>query len=249
MATLEKGQSQLDWLWVNYSEIDPADIALQSEIEEQINTVLQSAVNTIKWNQPSSTQGQILGYNKDGDLITTATVDIPDYFASVELIDSTSEDEGYNLDAPLLSFTLSDGSKIVVDMSQFVYTVKNSSTIAMDLTDNVIYSEIKFGTQDNTIVLQKTSDGIVAELNIAGDTEIDFDTENGLKGTIPLQNTDYTVKFSALTMAQYLEITPVNGTIYFIYDQPCIYLDGVQYTIASDEVNEIVQSYLTWYDV
>lgn len=249
MATLEKGQSQLDWLWVNYSEIDPTDIALQSEIEEQIDVALQNAVNTIEWNQPSNTQGQILGYNKDGELITTATIDLPVYIFSTELRDSTSEDSDYDLNTPLLSFTLSDGSKITVDMSQFVYTVKSSSTIAMDLTDNVIYSELKFGTQDNAVVLQKTSNGVVAELNIAEDTEIDFDTENGLKGTIPLQNTDYTVKFSALTMAQYLEITPVDGTIYFIYDQPCIYLNGVQYTIASDEVNEIVQSYLTWYDV
>lgn len=249
MATLEKGQSQLDWLWVNYSEIDPTDIALQSEIEEQIDVALQSAVNTIEWNQPSNTQGQILGYNKDGELITTATIDLPAYISSIELRDSTLEDSDYDLDTLLLSFTLSNGDKITVDMSQFVYTVKSSSTIAMDLTDNVIYSELKFGTQDNTVVLQKTSNGVVAELNIAEDTEIDFDTENGLKGTIPLQNTNYTVKFSALTMAQYLEIAPVGGTIYFIYDQPCIYLDGVQYTIASDEVNEIVQSYLTWYDV
>lgn len=204
-AVLEKGQSQLDWLWTNYSEIDVGDIALQSQVNELIDEIKEEAVKAISCNILSDSYLQILSYNINGELVSTSTV----------------------------------------DMYPFIYTSKDSSTISTNITDNVIYSQIIFGTQDNTVILQDVSDGIAAKLNIADDTEINFDVTNGLKGTIPLQNTEQTVKFSFLTMEEYSDSDTEDGTIYFVSDEHCIYLNGQLYTTNEDIVRDFVDDYIS----
>lgn len=204
-AVLKKGQSQLDWLWTNYSEIDVSDIALQSYVNELIENIENSIISSISYSVLPNYQLQILGYNTSGELISTS----------------------------------------IIDMSSFMYTATDSSTISTSITDNVICSELILGTQDNTVVLQKVSDGVAARLNIAEDTEIDFSTTDGLKGTIPLKNTDQTVKFAILTMEEYSNCDIEEGTIYFISDSHYIYLNGQLYTTDEDTVRDFVDNYIS----
>lgn len=231
MATLKKGQSQLDWLWEHYSDLDTDDIISESEVEKLIAEATEGYITTLKWNNSSSDEGILAGYDDDGNLVTSVTIPISPYITQTEVTGDT------------VVFTLSNGNELTVDLSQYAVSVNSTNTVTMDMTDNVITSDVRLGVQSDAIILKKTNNGLAAELNLASQSSIVFNTEGGLSGYFSFQNGD-TVEFYKCTMAQYLKLTPVNGTIYFIYDQPCIYLDGIQYAIASDEVKDIIQAYL-----
>lgn len=231
MATLEDKQSQLDWLWEHYSDLDTDDLVSASEVEKLIAKATEGYITTLKWTNSSLDQGILAGHDDEGNLVSSVTIPVNPYITQTEVTEDS------------IVFTLSNGKELTVDMSQYVISTDNTNTVTMDITDNVITSDVRLGIQNDAITLKKTSNGLVAVLNLASQSNIVFDTEGGLSGYMSFQDGD-AVDFYKCTMAQYLRLTPVDGTIYFIYDQPYIYLNGVQYTITSDEVRDIIQAYL-----
>lgn len=231
MATLEDKQSQLDWLWQHYSDLDVDDLVSASEVEKLIAEATEGYITTLKWTNSSSDEGILAGYDDEGNLVASVTIPVNPYITQTEVTEDS------------IVFTLSNGNELTMDLSQYVVSVDNTNTVTMDITDNVITSNVRLGVQSDAITLKKTSNGLAAVLNLASQSSIVFDTEGGLSGYFSFQDGD-AVEFYKCTMAQYLRLTPVDGTIYFIYDQPCIYLDGVQYAIASDEIKDIIQAYL-----
>lgn len=216
------GQSQLDYLWTNFG-----NISIKNEVSpDSSNEVLlteSAIVDYIKKNKEDVNisidskieEGKVVLFIKDkqGTIISKTSFD-QDYVSII------TEDNGIYLQT--------QNNKIPILKGQ------SSNSIKTTIKNNKIVNELKI---DNPITKKsvdiiETDTGIKAELVIDNNSNIIINkTDNGINCHFKwLDETKEDVNFQTLSFSNYSQILePDNGTVYFIYDIPCIYFRKIKY--------------------
>lgn len=230
MSKRQPGQSQLDYLWVNYG-----DFSVSNTISEDENVILtQKAITSILKElggvQSVKIIGDILEVKSSTGIVNTyplpSGISIQNF--TRRQIEQSDRNKGCEL--PLgtwvYSIMLSNGNEYLAPTN--VYIGKESSSILVNLLENTIYAELKISNRPSIISINTNNDGISADLNISSDGGILFNkTDDGLQGNVILQNSDKFVKFSLLTETEYSELRDTSliddTTMYFIKGQQYFY--------------------------
>lgn len=237
MPIREQGQSQLDYLWVNYGKpLELNKILTIEQIQELVNGVSDSSVTNIQ-----VINNQLVGYNQKGDKIFSINIqDInktPISF-SKRYITQEDIDTGctYKKGTSVYSLLFSDGSELIVKIDEYQGEITNSINITV--SNNTISGKLRIDNGTSVIPLKETNNGVVADLKISSDTEsIEFTKElDGLKAKIILDNEGKSLKFKYLTLDNYLAIEdPDPTTVYFIQGKKYFYFG--RYAIGNGETN------------
>lgn len=244
---LAPGVSQLDYLWTTFGEYqvsdgvqsppNPNNLVTEEVLCNYIQDYTGGAIVKLGIIE-NNDKIELVGYSSSGSIITIVELDKEDYLVDVQLIMSTQVEIDNNictsLDEPLLKFIMRGGKSYYVNLSQFKYTGVETQSIKTTVTNNRIAAHLKIDNSIETPVVdvKLTDDGLKIDLTLK-DSE---DSQLRLVRTTKGLDTKYTwddgnnILFQCLTYNQYHNLTdPVQGKVYFITDEMCIYLNGVRY--------------------
>lgn len=206
------GQSQLDYLWVNFGErfitesldeLDNKAIPSNKIVKEAITSLQNRSLGSIQMSD-----GKLVIKSVDGELISEiaipSAISVSDFGSRA--ITQDDIDNGCTLSKGTLVhyLTLSTGVEYLAP----VLKVTETASIKNRLVDGILYSDVKLDSNPESIQLA---------------------ISNGLKADIPLNGTPYRVLFKALTQREYDNITPDAGTLYFIKNSSKLYLGSQPY--------------------
>lgn len=232
--------SWLNCLWANYggksvqSQVseNPSDDVILTE--KALFTYLKddsnSSIVSLQFEPDPTNKAyyRLSGQTRDGSIKTVVKIPIEVHIISFSK--GTTENGNKSL-----VIALSDGSIYNVDLEEFFLKEGETDTITTRISNTgAIQSSIKVDKLKNgnsVIKLKSTQEGIYATLPFSENSYIKFDKDDeGILASIPLENTEETIKFSTLTLDEYLNLeTPNSGTIYFITDKPYLYLNNIRY--------------------
>lgn len=222
------GQSQLDYLWVNYGDFsvssttseDPDVILTQGAIKsllkefKGISSVKVITQDGAKILEVKTSDGEIFTYPLPSDIsiqsFTKRQVTQADRNKGCEL----------PIDSWVYAILLSNGNEYLAPIDKYIG--KESKAIIVDILENTIYAELKISNRPSIISLGIYDDGLSSDLNISSEIgSVSFQKKSdGLQGNIVLQNSDKFIKFSLLTQEEYSTLVNENlvdnTTMYFI---------------------------------
>lgn len=222
------GQSQLDYLWVNYAEFsvskEPTENPDQILTQGAINSILQEfhGVSSVKVIEEGD--NKILEVkNSDGKVFTyplPASITITSF--TKRQITQADRNKGcaLPLNTWVYAILLSNGNEYIAPIDKYIGN--SSEAIIVDVLENAIYAELKISNRNSIVSLGIFDDGLSADLNISKDTEgISFEKKyDGLSANVVLQNSDKFIKFSLLTSKEYFNLVKEDQvdetTMYFI---------------------------------
>ena len=171
------GQSQLDYLWVNYAEFsvskEPTENPDQILTQGAINSILQEfhGVSSVKVIEEED--NKILEVkNSDGKVFTyplPASITITSF--TKRQITQADRNKGcaLSLNTWVYAIMLSDGNEYIAPIDKYIGN--SSEAIIVDVLENVIYAELKISNRNSIVSLGIFDDGLSADLNISKDTE------------------------------------------------------------------------------
>lgn len=244
---LPSGVSQLDYLWTTFGDYqvsegvqtppDPNSLVSEEVLTNYVKDITEGAIVKLGIIENDDAL-ELVGYSSSGSIITIVELEKEDYLTGVQLIMSTQVEIDNNictsLDEPLLKFTMKQGKTYYVNLNQFKYTGEETQSIKTTVTSNKIAAHLKIDNSIETPVVdvKVTDNGLKIDLTLkeSGDNQLRLvRTTEGL-------DTKYTwddgnnILFQCLTYNQYHNLSnPVQGKVYFITDEMCIYLNGVRY--------------------
>lgn len=221
------GQSQLDYLWVNYAEFSvsktPTENPDQILTQGAINSILQEfhGVSSVKVIEQED--NKILEViNSDGKVLTypfPANIIITNF--TKRQITQSDKDRGCTLpiDTWVYAIQLSNGNEYIAPIDKYIGN--SSEAIIVSILENTIYAELKISNRNSIVSLGIFDDGLSADLNISQQGNISFEkNHDGLSANVVLQNSDKFIKFSLLTSEEYLNLVKEDQidetTMYFI---------------------------------
>lgn len=222
------GQSQLDYLWVNYAEFsvskEPTENPDQILTQGAINSILQEfhGVSSVKVIEEGD--NKILEVkNSDGKVFTyplPTSITITSF--TKRQITQADRNKGcaLSLNTWVYAILLSNGNEYIAPIDKYIGN--SSEAIIVDVLENAIYAELKISNRNSIVSLGIFDDGLSADLNISKDTEgISFEKKHdGLSANVVLQNSDKFIKFSLLTSEEYFNLVKEDQvdetTMYFI---------------------------------
>lgn len=222
------GQSQLDYLWVNYAEFsvskEPTENPNQILTQGAINSILQEfhGVSSVKVIEEGD--NKILEVkNSNGKVFTyplPASITITSF--TKRQITQADRNKGceLSLNTWVYAILLSNGNEYIAPIDKYIGN--SSEAIIVDVLENAIYAELKISNRNSIVSLGIFDDGLSADLNISKDTEgISFEKKyDGLSANVVLQNSDKFIKFSLLTSKEYFNLVKEDQvdetTMYFI---------------------------------
>ena len=222
------GQSQLDYLWVNYAEFsvskEPTENPDQILTQGAINSILQEfhGVSSVKVIEEGD--NKILEVKNSDGKVFTYPLPTSITITSFTKRQITQADRNKGCALPLNTWVyailLSDGNEYIAPIDKYIGN--SSEAIIVDVLENVIYAELKISNRNSIVSLGIFDDGLSADLNISKDTEgISFEKKyDGLSANVVLQNSDKFIKFSLLTSEEYFNLVKEDQvdetTMYFI---------------------------------
>ena len=137
------GMSQLDYLWTYFGQyqvsqgvegnLDPTKIVTETVLKEYLDKYTQGYIEDMKLVPKGQDKLELLGIANNGETISIVEFDKENSLINVQLIMSTQVEIDNNicseLDTPLLVFTMKDGKKYYVSLTQFVYYGGETSSI------------------------------------------------------------------------------------------------------------------------
>lgn len=243
-----QGQSQLDYLWVNYGEF-----SVSTEPSNDADVILtQGAINSIlkNFNGVSSVEVVEQKGNKVLKIVTSdgkiSTYPFPSNITIQKFTKRqiTQADRNKGCELPLdtwvYAILLSDGNEYLAPIDK--YTGQNSESIIIDVIENVIYAELKISNRPSIISLGVYGDGLFADLNLSskmGGVMLKKN-DDGLSGEVVLQNSDKIIRFSLLTSEEYSDLIETDSvddtTMYFIKGSKYFYFGRYKMGGASGSV-------------
>lgn len=246
--------SQLDYLWTYFggygvsnepSDTPQEDILLtESAITKLISTSAGGGIVKLLYrNHPTNPDLiQLVGANIDGTEVTV--VDMPKEIHVIDFGGSvvTSEDVDNGCEFPIgtnvIRLVLSNGERFYFNLDKYIagsgIKGTDTDTISTKIVNGIISSDVKIKPDTTSpVVLKSDSSGLYADLKIKEENEgVILNSEDGLSAAIPLENTQYFVRFQQLTLAEYMGIQSKDpGMVYFISDKPYIYLGEKRYGV------------------
>lgn len=236
--------SQLDYLWTHFGNCEiatePGDNAdaliTQKTLQEYLKNYIADLALIPKGG--SVDKLQLVAYAADKSIINSIEIDKEDHLVQIDSMLSTQVEIDNNicneLDVPLLVFTMKNGKKLYLNVSQFNCTGVETSSIKTQVVNNRIAAHLKIDKSLEVPVVDVdiTDDGLRVDLSINPDKDKQLrlvKTKNGLDTTYTWENGD-NILFDIVSFAQYTLLkNPIKGKIYFIPDENCIYLNGIKY--------------------
>ena len=222
------GQSQLDYLWVNYAEFsvskEPTENPDQILTQGAINSILQEfhGVSSVKVIEEED--NKILEVKNSNGKVFTYPLPTSITITSFTKRQITQADRNKGCALPLNTWVyailLSNGNEYIAPIDKYIGN--SSEAIIVDVLENAIYAELKISNRNSIVSLGILDDGLSADLNISKDTEgISFEKKyDGLSANVVLQNSDKFIKFSLLTSEEYFNLVKEDQvdetTMYFI---------------------------------
>ena len=177
------GQSQLDYLWVNYGEF-----SVSTEPSDDTDAILtQGAINSIIQNFSGVSSVEVVEQEGNKVLkVVTSDGKISTYpFPSSITIQSftkrqiTQADRNKGCELPLgtwvYAILLSDGNEYLAPIDKYIG--KSSESIIIDVIENTVYAELKISNRPSIVSLGVYGDGIPADLveaDLVDDTTMYF---------------------------------------------------------------------------
>lgn len=248
-----KHMTQLDWLWFNYKyfnvQNEPSEIPSDRIIltEQAITNLVRRATGggitklILEENPDAPEQMRLVGYAVNGEALTMVTMPKEEHIISFANRQVTQVDVdnncGYVAGTEVLAITTNLGKTYMVSLGDLNLQLsgKETDTVLAEVNKGVITANVKIDENINSqsaVELKTTNKGIYSQLKIddsATGVKLEI-TEKGLKASLPVTGSGVPIQFAQLTMDEYMALeTPVENTIYFITDQPFIYLNGVRY--------------------
>lgn len=262
------GQSQLDYLWVNYGEF-----SVSTEPSDDTDVILtQGAINSILQNFSGISSVEVVEQEGNKVLkVVTSDGKISTYpFPSSITIQSftkrqiTQADRNKGCELPLgtwvYAILLSDGNEYLAPIDKYIG--KSSESIIIDVIENSIYAELKISNRPSIVSLGVYGDGISADLDLSSKVGgVVFEKkDDGLSGEVVLQNSDKVIRFSLLTSEEYSDLVEADlvddTTMYFIKGSKYFYfglykMGGTSGSVELDdyytkqEIDSKLRSYAT----
>lgn len=239
------GQSQLDYLWVNYAEFSVS----KTPTEDPDQILTQGAINSILKEFKGITSVKVTGdenkilevTNSDGKVITyplPTSVKVVSF--TKRQITQADRNKGCTLplDTWVYAILLSDGNEYIAPIDKYIGN--SSEAIIVDVLENAIYAELKISNRESIISLGVFEDGLSADLKLSKEGGISFEKkQDGLSANVILQNSDKFIKFRLLTSEEYLDLVEASQvddtTMYFIKGQRHFYF-GL-YKMVGDNID------------
>lgn len=255
------GQSQLDYLWVNYGGYSVSSIPSSEPdvilTQEAITSILKEFKNVTSVQILDKNGVQVLEVKTSDGKVTAyslpASVTITNF--TKRKVTQYDKDNGctFPIESQVYSILLSNGAEYLAPIDN--YKGKNSSSIILEVLDNTIQAELQISNKPSLIQLGIHNDGLFADLNISQQIGgISFQKlSDGLQGNIILQNTDKFIKFSLVTSQEYSDLAEVNliddSTMYFIKGQKYFYFGTYKIGGTTSSGNVELDDYYTKQDV
>lgn len=224
-----QGQSQLDYLWVNFGPysisktFEENSIPTSKSVKDIVDTLQTDAVHSIKTVGKelicSNINGEVLSRINISDLINQGKTVIE--FGRKYITDESVE---YPSGTPVYFIKFSDGTELLTEIDQ--YSGKNTDSISVNVDDNQIQANLKINNENSLIPILETEKGIKADLKVSNeDSSVKLSKElEGLKAKIVLDNEGRILKFKLLSLREYLDLAnPDKTTVYFIKDRRYFY--------------------------
>lgn len=237
MPVRSPGQSQLDFLWVNYGgPLEQDLIPSIDQLQKLLNGLSDSSITNIR-----VVNNKLVGYNKNNEEVFSVDIEdinkTPTSFTK-RYITQEDIDKGctYKKGTPVYSIVFSDNSELIAKIDEYQGEITNS--IDIRVSDHIISGKLRVNNDKSLVLLKETNDGIVGDLKISPNVEsIELTRElEGLKAKIILDNEGKTLKFKYLTLTDYLAIeNPDPTTVYFIQGKKYFYFG--RYAIGNGETN------------
>lgn len=258
-----QNMSQLDYLWVNfgsYSVSDSMDTPESIPTTEAIKDYVEkSEVGIVKLDTEtldSVNKIRVFGIDKKGNEITSILLDKNTRIISFVRHSITQEDidNGYGteLGEQWLVLETSDGDKFWVSINDLILIGQETNTIKTQVIDSKIASQLKINNPivDKSVELQATDNGLRANLIINDQSTskvLLIKGDNGVETKFTWEGTDSPVGFKFMTFAEYQLLTPEEGVIYFLTDQPSIWFNGIKFSsvgpyVTQDDMKEALES-------
>ncbi len=253
-----QGMSQLDYLWLNYGGYQvgsqPSSTPQQNVIlnELAVSTLIKKATNGgvtyLEYvDHPTDDNlSQLVGKAIDGSTLTFCDMPKEVHVQSFTKrnVNSKDIDNGctYLLNTPVLSIVLTNGKEFLVSLDSIDGVLKGSETktVISEIIDGKVYNHVKIDKQTLSVVeLKESTYGLSAHLNISPDkTGVKLtNSSNGLKASIPLGETGHYIKFDRLSLNAYMALeNKDDSTVYFITDQPYIFIGKQKYGVKFEEM-------------
>lgn len=247
-----KGQSQLDYLWTNFGNLEVSNKISQIPSDEVILT--ESAI--LKELQNCSTDViidsidnedsiSIILKDHQNSVISHTEINKQIPIKSFSKFKSTQEDVDNKLvsKSDLICLKIIDfkDKEYIIELFPEVKGSETNSIIT-SVDDNKVAAQLKI---DNPIVeksveIRQSTNGVQANLIVDDKSIIKVDkTKDGILVHQTWEGEDVDLKCRFLTTDEYLLILePDNGTIYFLKDKPYIYFRKVKYGSLTEITGE-----------
>lgn len=248
-----KGMSQVDWLWLNYSPYNVSNEASETPSERIILTeqamtnLIQKATSggittlVFEENPDNTSEMRLMGQAINGEVLTLVSMPKEEHIVLFEnrKVTQADVDSGcsYKAGTDVLAITTNLGNVSMVSLSELNLQIsgKETNTVYTEVISGAVSANVKIDAQNNAasaVEIKETVNGLYTDIKIDSTSGIKIEkSANGIKASIPVGTTGTSIAFNQCTLDEYLALTPVEGTVYFISDYPYIYLNGLRYGV------------------
>ncbi len=246
--------SQLDYLWTyfgGYSVSEEASTIPQNDViltEFAITKLISTSagggiVKLIYRNHPTNADLiQLVGANIDGTEITVVDmpkeVHVTNFGSSVVTSEDIDKGCPFPIGTNVIALVLSNDKRFYFNLDAYIVgsgiSGVDTNTIRTKVVNGIISSDLKIKSTNNVVEINSDKDGIFADLKISSqNTGVVIEKQNdGISAKIPLNNSQYFIRFQQLTLLAYMNIENKDpGMVYFITDKPYIYLGDKRYGV------------------
>lgn len=246
--------SQLDYLWTyfgGYSVSEEASTIPQNDViltESAITKLISTSagggiVKLIYRNHPTNADLiQLVGANIDGTEITVVDmpkeVHVTNFGSSVVTSEDIDKGCPFPIGTNVIALVLSNDKRFYFNLDAYIVgsgiSGVDTNTIRTKVVNGIISSDLKIKSTNNVVEINSDKDGIFADLKISSqNTGVVIEKQNdGISAKIPLNNSQYFIRFQQLTLLAYMNIENKDpGMVYFITDKPYIYLGNKRYGV------------------
>lgn len=242
MSKLPKGMSQLDYLWTTFGGLKVSEeitgsadsLVTEKSLLDYLTEFSNNAINELETREVDD-KIELVAKGANGSEVSVVKFDKEDYLVHTQIRPSTQADLDNDVSAeagePLLVFTMLSGKQMFVNLAQFAYIGINTNSINTTVVNGTIESHLKLDKSvSNPVVdFQVTKQGLRIDLTInEEDKQLKLVRgENGLDVVRTINGDELNIEVT--TLDEYKLITFVPGTMYFISDGQCMYLNGIRY--------------------
>lgn len=246
--------SQLDYLWTyfgGYSVSEEASTIPQNDViltESAITKLISTSagggiVKLIYRNHPTNADLiQLVGANIDGTEITVVDmpkeVHVTNFGSSVVTSEDIDKGCPFPIGTNVIALVLSNDKRFYFNLDAYIVgsgiSGADTNTIRTKVVNGIISSDLKIKSTNNVVEINSDKDGIFADLKISSqNTGVVIEKQDdGISAKIPLNNSQYFIRFQQLTLLAYMNIENKDpGMVYFITDKPYIYLGDKRYGV------------------